>query len=619
MSINYNANDIETLSFRDAVRERVAMYMGSADNQGVLQCVREIITNSIDEATMGFGNLIIIELDKDNKVTVADYARGVPFGIREDGTEAMEAIYTKAHTGGKFNEKIYQNVAGQNGIGSKGVALSSKYFKAVSYRDNLCATLILKNGIKDFFEIKEDNKHKSGTVVTFIPSEEVYNLEPIKIDFEELKEMCKNWSYLTKGVRFKLINHITNEKIEYYSENGILDFLKDSISKPIHKTPLYIQVEEDGIECEIAMQWAADRYEHWYVFTNGLANPEGGTSLTGTKTALTNFFKKKLKGEFNPEVARSGLSYVINCKVPNPSFANQTKTKINNPQLRGLCQRATGQMLDNYSRRYKEEFEQVLTLLTKELKAERAAERARKQVLEATKDIEKNQKRKVFASDKLKDAEFLGENSTLLLVEGNSAAASMAVARDVSKYGILALRGKMINCLSNPDEKIFQNEEIKLFLSAMNIVPGKYNAKKLRYGKVAICTDADSDGSHIGLLIMAALRYLAPEFLDEQRLYWLRSPLYIVKQGKNESYFFTDEEFAKAKNKVKGEVQRNKGLGALSEAQAKRSMFTEEFQRMEQLTPSENSLFLLEDLMGVDVEPRRNFIFNNIDFSEIRE
>ena len=153
----------------------------------------------------------------------------------------------------------------------------------------------------------------------------------------------------------------------------------------------------------------------------------------------------------------------------------------------------------------------------------------------------------------------------------------------------------------------------------MNIVPGKYNSKKLRYGKVAICTDADSDGSHIGLLIMAALRYLAPEFLNEQRLYWLRSPLYIVKNGKKESYFFTDEEFAKAKNKVKGEVQRNKGLGALSEAQAKRSMFTEEFQRMEQLVPSKNSLFLLEDLMGVNVEPRRKFIFNNIDFSEIRE
>ena len=616
--MSYTAKDIETLSFRDAVRERVAMYMGSADNQGVLQCIREIITNSIDEMTMGYGDEIYIELDG-IQVTVKDNARGVPFGLRDDGTEAMEAIYTMAHTGGKFDEKIYQNVAGMNGIGAKGVALSSSYFKATSMRDDQVAVLELEDGIKTDFYIKPNITKKTGTYVTFIPSQEVYNLEPIKIDFEDLKEMCKNWSYLTKGIRFQLYNVQTEESISYKSDNGILDFLKDSVKKPIHKTPLYIHVDENGIECEVAMQWAADRREHWYVFTNGLGNSEGGTSLTGVRTSITNFFKKKFKGEFAADVARGGLFYVVNCKVPNPSFANQTKTKVNNPELRGLCQRATTQMLEEYERRNKNEFEQILTLLTKELKAEKAAERARKQVLEATKDIEKNQKKKVFSSDKLKDAEFLGEKSTLLLVEGNSAAASMAVARDVSRYGILALRGKMINCLSNLDEKIFQNEEVKLFLSAMNIVPGKYNANKLRYGKIAICTDADSDGSHIGLLIMAALHYLAPDFLNEGRLYWLRSPLYIIKQGKNESYFFTDEEFNKNKGKIKGEIQRNKGLGALSEDQARRSMFTDEFQRMEQLIPDKKSLYLLEDLMGERVEPRREFIFNNIDFSTVRE
>lgn len=616
--MNYTAQDIETLSFRDAIRERVAMYMGSADNQGVLQCVREIITNSIDEATMGYGDLIVVELDKDNKITVADYARGVPFGIREDGTEAMEAIYTMAHTGGKFNEKIYQNVAGMNGIGSKGVALSSSYFKAVSYRDGKKATLILKDGIKQSFEIVDDIAHKPGTVVSFIPSQKVYNLEPIHIDFEELKEMCKNWAYLTKGVKFKLVNHLTNEKIEYYSKNGILDFLKDSIQKPIHRTPLYVSVKEDGIECEVAMQWAADRKEHWYVFTNGLANAEGGTSLTGVKTALTNFFKKKFKGEFSPEVARSGLFYVVNCKVPNPSFANQTKTKVNNPELRGLAQRATGQMLDDFSRRYVSEFESILELLTKEIKAERAAEKARKQVLEASKEIEKNQKKKVFASDKLKDAEFLGPNATLLVVEGNSAMGGMAQARDYTKYGILAIRGKIINCLSNPEEKIFNNEEIKLLLSAMNIVPGKYNPSKLRYGKLAICTDADSDGSHIGLLIMAALQYLAPQFIAEGRLCWLRSPLYIVENKGQESYYFTDDEFNKVRNKVKGEVTRAKGLGELPAETARASMFGEN-QRMDVMEWNEEAVDLLYELMGEDVEPRRRFIMKNVDFSKVRE
>ena len=616
--MNYTAQDIETLSFRDAIRERVAMYMGSADNQGVLQCVRELITNSIDEATMGYGNLIVVELDN-NKVTVADYARGVPFGLREDGTEAMEAIYTMPHTGGKFNEKVYQNVAGMNGIGSKGVALSSSYFKAVSYRDGKKATLILEDGIKQSFEIVDDNEHQPGTVVTFVPSPKVYNLEPIKIKFENLKEMCKNWSYLTKGVKFSLIDHVSKERVEYYSANGIIDFLKDSIKKPIHKTPLYISVEENGIECEVAMQWAADRKEHWYVFTNGLANAEGGTSLTGVKTAITNFFKKKFKGEFSPEVARSGLFYVVNCKVPNPSFANQTKTKVNNPELRGLAQRATGQMLDDFSRRYVGEFESIIELLTKELKAERAAEKARKQVLEASKEIEKNQKKKVFASDKLKDAEFLGQNSTLLIVEGNSAMGGMAQARDYTKYGILAIRGKIINCLSNPEEKIYNNEEIKLLLSAMNIIPGKYNSSKLRYGRIAICTDADSDGAHIGLLIMAALQYLAPEFIREGRLCWLRSPLYIVENKGKESYYFTDDEFNKVRNKIKGEVTRAKGLGELPAETAQASMFSPEYQRMEVMEYDDRAVDLLYSLMGEDVEPRRNFIMKKVDFSKVRE
>lgn len=198
----------------------------------------------------------------------------------------------------------------------------------------------------------------------------------------------------------------------------------------------------------------------------------------------------------------------------------------------------------------------------------------------------------------------------------NSAAASMAIARDITKYGILAIRGKMLNCLAHPEEKIFQNEEIKTLLSAMNIVPGKYDSKKLRYGKIAICVDADSDGFHIGLLIMSALRYLAPKFLDEGRLCWLRSPLYIVKNGKKETFYFSDEEFNKAK--PKGEITRAKGLGALSEQQAKNSMFGEN-QKMDILEATPEAMILLEELMGKEVSPRSEFIFKNIDFSEIRE
>ena len=620
--VEYNAQSIETLSFRDAIRSRVAMYMGSADNMGVLQCLREIITNSIDEATMGFGKRITVDLYKGNRVRIGDEGRGCPFGKRDDGTEALEAIYTMAHSGAKFNDKVFQNVAGMNGIGGKGVALSADEFCVVSYRDGQYARLELRDGIKTNFEIGAQtmgDKKRTGTVVEFVPSQEVYNLEPIKINFEEVKKMCRDWSYLSKGISFVLTDHTTGETITYLSKNGMLDFMKENADKALHKTPLHITVSDGGIEAEIVMEWTNSRTENWHVFTNGLENSEGGTSLTGIKTALTNYFKKKLKGEGSPDILRKGLFYAVSCKVPNPSFANQTKTKVNNPELRGLCQRATTQMLEEFEYRHGDEFQRILDLLTKELKAEAAAERARKQVLEAVKDVEKNQKKKVFASDKLKDAEFLGENSTLLIVEGNSAMGGMSQARDYTKYGLLAIRGKMINCLSNPEEKIFQNEEIKLLMSAMNITPGKYDPKKLRYGKLAICTDADSDGSHIGLLIMAALAYLAPQFIREGRLCWLRSPLYIVDNKGKESYFFTDEEFNKARKTIKGTVTRAKGLGELPMETARASMFSEEYQRMDAMEYNETAMSLLYELMGEEVAPRKEFIMSKIDFSEIRE
>ena len=620
--VEYNAQSIETLSFRDAIRSRVAMYMGSADNMGVLQCLREIITNSIDEATMGFGKRITVDLYQGNRVRIGDEGRGCPFGKRDDGTEALEAIYTMAHSGAKFNDKIFQNVAGMNGIGAKGVALSADEFCVVSYRDGMYAKLELHDGIKVLFETGMQtygDKARTGTIVEFVPSQEVYNLEPIKINFEDVKKMCRDWSYLSKGISFILTDHTTGEKVTYLSKNGMLDFMKDHGDKALHKTPLHITVAENGIEAEIVMEWTNSRSENWHVFTNGLENSEGGTSLTGIKTALTNFFKKKLKGDGSPDVLRKGLFYAVSCKVPNPSFANQTKTKVNNPELRGLCQRATTQMLEEFEYRHGDEFQRILELLTKELKAEAAAERARKQVLEAVKDVEKNQKKKAFASEKLKDAEFLGENSILLIAEGDSAMGGLALGRDHTKYGIMAIKGKIINCLSNPDEKIFENDEIKLLLSAMNIVPGKYDAKKLRYGKLAICTDADSDGYHIGLLIMAALAHIAPQFIREGRLCWLRSPLHIVHDGKKETYYFTDEELEQNRHKIKGEIQRNKGLGSLEPEQARESMFNPEYQRLDVMEYSEEAMGLLYSLMGEDVVPRREFIMTNVDFSEIKE
>lgn len=489
--MGYTANDIETLEFREAIRARIEMYMGSADNQGVLQCAREIISNSIDEATMGYGDHIVVELFKDNLLRISDEGRGCPFGKREDGTEALEAIFMTAHSGGKFNEKTYRSVIGMNGIGGKGVALSSSYFKVESYRDGEKATLILREGLKESFNIESADPKKRGTIIEFIPSPEVYKLEKIIVEFEDLKKMCFDWSFLNKGVTFSLVNHNAKEKVKYLSKNGLIDLLGYTVKNPIHPNPIYYEVSHGEINLEIALQWTKG-YERSFVFTNGLHNVEGGTSLTGLRTAITRTINKEFKKSFTGEMARTGLVYAVSAKIPNPSFANQTKTKINNPELRSSADRAFCDAFSIFKAKYPKDLEQIEEFLGKEEKAEKAAQKARDAILNYTKEEQAAKKKKVLMADKLKDAEFLGEDSILLIVEGDSAGASMAVGRDTTKYGILPIKGKMLNCLSHEIDECLENEEVKALLLALGCDIGdRYNSKKLRYGRVAICVDSD--------------------------------------------------------------------------------------------------------------------------------
>lgn len=619
MNKSYDINDIKSLDFRTGVRTRINMYLGSDDLDGTYQAFKEIINNSTDEAIAGYGNKIEIYVNEtENYIAVRDYGRGVPFGIREDGENVLISIYSKSHTGGKFEEGPYKNASGLNGIGAKCVCLSSEKFEVQSNRNGKTACAFFEKG--NLVNYKEGTtKDPDGTYVRFKPDKEVFKTGKIGYSYKKICEDIKDISYLYSGIKFVIKNDETNEVQTYCAKNGIIDFVKDTIKKPLHKHIIYNSVvDTNGDKVEIAFQWG-DGKEESYVFVNGLRCPEGGSPITGAKSAITRTFNSLSKSSFDGDSIRGGLFYVINCSVAQPSFANQTKSKINNTNLRTLASNAFSDALKQMKLKYSNEFDDIVEMMKKIEKAEKAAEKARQQILNAVKDVEKNQKRKVFASDKLKDAEFLGENSTLLIVEGNSAMGGMSQARDYTKYGLLAIRGKIINCLSNPEEKIFQNEEIKLLLSAMNIVPGKYDPKKLRYGRLAICTDADSDGYHIGLLIMAALSYLAPQFIKEGRLCWLHAPLYIISDGKKETYAFTDEEMNSMRGKVKGNISRNKGLGEMNPESARRSMFTSEFQRMEVLEYSEEAMEILYALMGEDVEPRRDFVMTKIDFSEIRE
>lgn len=623
--MSYDANSIETLSFRDAIRSRAAMYMGSEDNQGVLQCIREIITNSIDEATMGYGNEIEVTLSKNNRVKIRDNGRGAPFGKREDGTEALEAIYTMPHSGGKFSDKVYQNVAGLNGIGAKGTALTSDVFEVWSTRDGQAAYLRLEKGIKESFTIFPTDSKYHGTIVSFIPSQEVYHLEPISIKFEDIKKMCRDWSYLYPQIVFILNNDLTGEKIEYQSKNGLLDFLKNSGAKTIHKTPLHIVLKEDQIEAEIVMEWTDSRAETSFTFTNGLENSNGGTSLTGVKTALTNFFKKKIKGEGSPDTLRKGLLYAVSCKVPNPSFANQTKTKVNTPELRGLCQRATTQMLEDFERKHSDEFQKILDLLLKEVKADAAAERARRQVLETEKEINNEKKKRAILADKLKDCQIHGpENGSILAItEGDSALGALAQGRPIDRVALLPIRGKIISALKHDQEKILQNEEVKAIFSALGCgFFNSYNSKKLRYQYVACASDADVDGASISNLITTLFFYMCPQFIKEGRLFRMKMPLFVLRYKDKTLYAFSEEErdILLKKNGKPKEISRKKGIGENTPQETKESVFGAQrrWERV-QIEDFEKYSEMMNMLMGPNVEERKQFIMKNVDFSNICE
>lgn len=624
MSNQYGVNDIDHLETREAMRTRIQMYLGSDDTDGIYQALKEIINNSTDEALAGYGKKISILIDEEqNSVTVRDYGRGVPFG-QKDGRNVLVAIYTESHTGGKFGKGAYKNSSGLNGIGGTAVCMSSLQFHVSSIRDGKVATADFYQGtLKDYSEVSVEDWEKScghkvdgtGTVIAFIPDKEVFINMSEGFKYERICAEVKNISYLNKGIHFE-ISCADGRHTEYYSENGIADFIRDKVDKPLMTAPVIVSKHDETDEIEIAFMWTKDATQS-YVFVNGLYCPEGGAPITGAKRTITTTMKKLSGSDFDPELIRKGLVFAINCRVLNPSFANQTKSKINNPNLSTLASQAFKEGLEDFANT--PDFAAIVEMMKKIQKAEQAADRAREAVLNHTKEMSEIRKDKLAFIDKLSDAEYLGQDAILCIVEGDSAGDSVAVGRDTKKYGILRIRGKMKNCLKAEDEEVYKNEEIKMLLYALGIDVNHYDPKKLRYGKIAILVDPDDDGYHIALLIMANLYRLCPQFLEENRLYWLRSPLFIEvdKNNKPVRWWYTDEEFNKVRGLKKEHVKRIKGLGKLSEDDLKATLFSSTGgQCMDEIEYSEEGIQQLCALMGEDIKPRKEFVMSRIDFSQ---
>ena len=617
MPQKYDIDSIQSLDFREGVRTRIQMYLGSDDIEGVYQALKEIINNSTDEALAGYGKRIEITLfAADNGIRVRDYGRGVPFGIREDGENVLVSIYTKSHTGGKFDHDAYKNASGLNGIGGSCVCLSSSYFEVTSIRNRKKATAIFKEGNLESYKESKEPVLENGTDIYFVPDPKVFCNGDIKYDFDRICRDIEDISYLYPGIEFWVTDGTKRQM--YCAKNGIVDFVSQTIKKPLHKHIITGSASDGTDSLEIAFQWGT-RNETAYVFVNGLRCPEGGTPITGARAAITKTFNSLANAAFEGEYIRKNLFYVINCKVENPSFANQTKSKINNASLRTLASTAFSNALKDMNTQYPNEFNAIAEMLTKIEKAEAAATRAREAIMNMEKKEQEQKKRKISSSDKFKDCEKHGQESMLIISEGNSALGGLMPARDVKTEALYAVRGKVKNLMKHPLDECLENQEVSDIILALGCgIQEKYNSKKLNYGKVAIATDADVDGYAIMCLIATMFYVLIPKFIEEGRLCWLRAPLYKLEKGKDKAFAYDDEELAKVKvGRENWIITRAKGLGELNSEDMEMSMMNPKERRLEILTISDAEAVAesLKMLMGPNVEDRRDFLFENVDFN----
>lgn len=496
MTQTYGANSVQKLSFVEGVRKRVGIYLGSADMGGVISGLLELINNSTDESLVyPSANEIEIEI-ADKWASCKDKGRGFPRGPNKFSKEVMIDLLTENHSGAKFDENAYGGKSrGLNGSGGSATCCSSDWFEIESKRDGYVWTMRFEKGIPTTsLAIQGKSTKETGTFIKYQPSQDVFLSEEIHFNYEDICNIIEEYSYFNKGILFRVINVETKEKKEYLSKNGLIDFAKNKIKNPIHSNPIYNQFSSNGIDIEIIAYWTKGK-EKFYLFSNGGENPSGGTPITGARTAITRNMNKIIgKENLAGEMVRTGLIYIISIQLKNPIYDGQTKTRITNPELRTLSDRAFSDGIEIFKNKYPDEMKVILDFLNKEQKADEAAQRAREAVLNHTKIQIEASKKKVLLADKLKDCREHGENSMLIIVEGDSALGSLMSARDIDRIALQPIRGKIINALRNPIEEVLENAEVNDIIVSLGCgINGSYNSKKLRYGSVGIAVDGDAE------------------------------------------------------------------------------------------------------------------------------
>ena len=629
MSNDYDSDSIKVLKGLEAVKKRPGMYIGDTDDgTGLHHMVFEVLDNSIDEGLAGFCNQIDVVIGKDGSVSVADNGRGIPVDKHEEGASAAEVIMTVLHAGGKFDENSYKVSGGLHGVGVSVVnALSSKLVLEIERQGSKYRQEYADGFPQTKLEIVEKSD-KTGTKVTFIPSNKIFS--HTKFDVDILIKRIRELSFLNQGIGISVLDERTGKSHDFKSEGGLNEFVKHLTGKKeTVGTPFYAQANMKGIGVEVAVQWTNTYRENVQCFTNNIPQADGGTHLAGFRGGLTrvikNFIKKedlmrKKEVEITGEDVREGMVAVISLKMPDPKFSSQTKDKLVSSEARPAVE---GLLNDYFMDFLLANKPQAKEILGKVLEAAYAREAARKA---------KEMTRRKGLLDigglpgKLADCQEKDPSlSELFLVEGDSAGGSAKQGRDRSFQAILPLKGKIINVQKARLDKVLSSNEIGTLITALGTGIGvdEFDVEKLRYHRVIIMTDADVDGSHIRTLLLTFFYNQMYDLLEKGHIYLALPPLFKIKKGSKTHYAKDEEEKDEILKTLREEssegarspeIQRYKGLGEMNPEQLWETTFDPTNRRLVQITLDDAREMvddIFETLMGDQVQPRRQFIDEN--------
>ena len=631
MSSNYQAENITVLEGLEAVRKRPGMYIGTTSERGLHHLVWEIVDNSVDEALAGYCNRIEVSILPDNIIEVKDNGRGIPVGIHPKyGKSALEIVLTVLHAGGKFENDNYKVSGGLHGVGVSVVNALSEWLEVTVRTDGKIWYQRYDRGIpeEDVKEIGVAGKDEHGTTVKFKADYEIF--ETLIYDYNTLKNRLKELAYLNKDLEICLSDSRKEpfKKEEFKFEGGIVDFLKEITedTEKLISEPIYMSGEIDNVAVDIAFLYTVNQAEIIYSFVNNINTHEGGTHVSGFRTALTRVindvgktqgYLKEKDGKLLGNDIREGVTAIVSVKVPQPQFEGQTKTKLGNSEVSGIVSTIVGNSLKIVLEDNPNDTKVIIDKILNSKKAREAAQRARELVLRKS-VLEVGSLPGKLADCSSKDP----AECEIYIVEGDSAGGSAKQGRDRSHQAILPLRGKILNVEKAGLHKALENNEVRSMITAFGTSIGdSFNIEKLRYGKIIIMTDADVDGAHIRTLLLTFLyRYLV-ELIYNGHVYIAQPPLYKITTGKQIRYAYSDKELKEITSVFEGEdkrytLQRYKGLGEMNPEQLWETTMDPKSRTLLQVTIDDARAadMLFDKLMGDKVDPRREFIEENAEY-----